>query len=139
MVPEVDSVAVNVEITAGLPVDVVNTNGVVKVLENAEGGVEGYVPAAVDLGGIEAVCPSLVLEDGIQIVNSFVEIPVKEVDTLVMADCVGKSSGKEIRNQNNWLIDSSSEEAYSEFSESDNDFTLERSSNATRGRGHRRI
>ncbi|PKU88148.1 hypothetical protein MA16_Dca014582 [Dendrobium catenatum] len=47
---------------------------------------------------------------------------------------VGKYSSKDIRDQNSWLNDSSEEEVYSEFSESDNDFSLVRSSNATRGK-----
>ncbi|PKU86218.1 hypothetical protein MA16_Dca002049 [Dendrobium catenatum] len=113
------------------------------LLENEEGYADCFVSVAVDQGGIEAVCPSLGNKDGIPILNSFVEIPVIQVDTQLMTDCVGKSAGKEIRNQNNWLIDSSEEEVYFESYDSDNDFTLDRSSIATRGkfwgRGRRRL
>ncbi|PKU74046.1 hypothetical protein MA16_Dca011756 [Dendrobium catenatum] len=120
----------NVDISDSLPSHDLNSIGAVKVTEIEEGGAGEDMLAGVEPSGLEVLCPSLIVEEG----NSVVEIPVKAVDTHVLADLVGKYSGKDIRDQNSWLNDSSEEEVYSEFSESDNDFSLVRSSNATRGK-----
>ncbi|PKU84596.1 hypothetical protein MA16_Dca027063 [Dendrobium catenatum] len=93
--------------------------------ENEEGGTDVIVSVAVEMARGE----------GIPIINNLVEVPVTMVDTHKMANCVGNPAGMEIRNQKNWLIDSSDDESYSEFYESENDLSLVRSSNvANRGK-----
>ncbi|PKU80627.1 hypothetical protein MA16_Dca012384 [Dendrobium catenatum] len=111
--------------------------------KDSDGGVEDFVSGAVVPIGIETELPSLGEEECVLIANSLVEVPVCEVDTQVMANCVGNSSGLEIRNQNNWLIDSSDVESDSESFHTDHEFDLGRNSKIDIrgkfwGRGRRR-
>ncbi|KAI0499452.1 hypothetical protein KFK09_020355 [Dendrobium nobile] len=129
--------------------NVVNSDGSpVLGVVNSIGGGQGSKDAN---GGSDSVMPVVVVpvenekgrEEVNLITNSLVVVPVSEVDSQVMANCVGNSSGLDIRNQNNWLVDSSDVESDSQSVESDNDFTLVRTSNVgTRGkfwgRGRRR-
>ncbi|KAI0500223.1 hypothetical protein KFK09_018432 [Dendrobium nobile] len=130
MVPEVVSGAMNVVNSDGSPVmGVVNSKGGVQVLKDADGGSDGFMPVAVVPAEIEKEFPSLGREEVISITNSLVVVPVTEIDTQVTANCVGNSFGLDIRNQNNWLVDSSDVESDSETLESDHDFALVRTSN----------
>ncbi|PKU68052.1 hypothetical protein MA16_Dca022961 [Dendrobium catenatum] len=121
----------NVVNSDGSPVmGVVNSNGGVQVLKDADGGSDGFMPVAVVPAEIEKGREKVIL-----ITNSLVVVPVSEVDTQVMANCVDNSSGLDIRNQSNWLVDSSDVESDSETLESDHDFALVRTSNVgTRGK-----
>ncbi|PKU74763.1 NAC domain-containing protein 100 [Dendrobium catenatum] len=144
MVPEVFSGAMNVVNSDGSPVmGAVNSNGGAQVLKDADGDSDGFMPVAVVPAEIEKEFPYLGREEVISMTNSLVVVPVSEVDTQVMAKCVGNSSGLDIRNQNNWLVDSSDVDSDSQSLESDNDFTLVRTSNVGNrgkfwGRGRRR-
>ncbi|KAI0528861.1 hypothetical protein KFK09_001404 [Dendrobium nobile] len=102
VVTEVNKDNMKVDISDSLPSHDLNSIGAVKVIEIEEGGAGDDMLAGVEPSGLEVLCPSLIVEEG----NSVVEIPVKAVDTHVMADWVGKSSGKDIRDQNSWLNDS---------------------------------
>ncbi|PKU67794.1 hypothetical protein MA16_Dca016963 [Dendrobium catenatum] len=72
LVPEVDNVNVNVETSDSLPIHETNIIGDDKVIDNAEGGAGDDMLAGVEPSGIEAACPSLNVEEGIQIVNNVV-------------------------------------------------------------------
>ncbi|KAI0492813.1 hypothetical protein KFK09_027089 [Dendrobium nobile] len=127
VVTEINKDNKNVDISDNLPSNDLNSFGAVKVTEVEEGGAGVDLFAGVEPSRVVVLSPSLIVEEG----TSVVEIPVKAVDAHVLADLVGKYSGKEIREQNNWLNDSSED---SDFSESDNDFSLARSSIASRGK-----
>ncbi|PKU68532.1 hypothetical protein MA16_Dca016464 [Dendrobium catenatum] len=102
LVPEAVSVEGNVVNDDGSPVlGFVNSIGDVQVLKDSDG--YGVVSVSTDVvpAGIGAVPPILGSEEALPIANSLVEVHVTEVDTHVMANCVGKSSGLEIREQTN--------------------------------------
>ncbi|PKU82909.1 hypothetical protein MA16_Dca006207 [Dendrobium catenatum] len=144
MVSEVVSCAMNVVNSDGSSVMVVvNSNGGVQVLKDVDDGSDGFMPVAVVPAEIEKEFPSLGREEVISITNSLVVVPVSEVDTQVMANCVGNSSGLDIMNHSNWMVDSSDVESDSETLESDHDFALVHTSNVGIrgkfwGRGRRR-
>ncbi|KAI0527141.1 hypothetical protein KFK09_002739 [Dendrobium nobile] len=139
VVPEVVFDAMNVVYSDGSPVmGVVNSNGGVQGLKDVDGGSDSVLPVAVVPAEIEKGREEVNL-----ITNSLVVVPVSVVDSQVMANCVGNSSGLDIRNQNNCLVDSSDVESDSQSVESDNDFTLVRTSNVGSrgkfwGKGRRR-
>ncbi|KAI0514248.1 hypothetical protein KFK09_010283 [Dendrobium nobile] len=154
LVPEVVSVPVDVATSIGVglwgsdgsPVlGVVESNGCVQVSNNSEGDVDVNASTALVSVVLEAESPSSGSgEECNPIVNSLIEVPVNEVDTQAMAKCLGDSSGLEIRNQVNWLNNSSDDESESDFDEPEHDFSVVRATviGATRGkfwgRGRRR-